>query len=54
MMEVRFFDQPYILYFYNQHKIKKEKNVTIQRWPLTYSRLIGETIILIRKVKNEN
>lgn len=52
-MIVRFFEIPLVVLFY-QHKIKKEKDVTIQRWPLTYSRLINETIVLIKKVKNEN
>lgn len=49
-MQVRFFDIPLVVYF-GQHKIKEEKNVTIQQWPLTYSTVASRMVVLIKRVR---
>ncbi len=49
-MKVKFFDVPLVVYF-GQHELKKEKNVTIQQWPLTYSTPVSQMIVIIRRVK---
>ncbi len=50
MMIVRFFDVPFVIYL-DQHKLKEEKNVIIQQWPLTYSTALCQMVVILRRVK---